>query len=116
METALTASSGTVVNFLNDINTGLSSCGAKNIKISDESTANQMVHRPMTVLCRRATRILHVRGLDQAMLDQKFQDKIVVGGHSFILPANITLEVVHAIIAAKYMQVSTLTFFQMFTL
>jgi hypothetical protein len=44
--------------------------------------------------------------LDQAMLDQQFQNKIVVGSHSFILTAKVTLEVIHAIIAANYMQVT----------
>jgi hypothetical protein len=79
--------------------------GAEDIQRGDAARANQLLHRAVAVLAGGATCVLHVRRLDQAMLDEEFQNIVVVCRHAFPLSQK-TAKVVYAIIAAHHMQAS----------
>ncbi len=67
---------------LEELDAGLGSRRAQDIDLGDQSAPDQFLNRAVAVFTGGTARILQVRRLDQAVLDQEFENEIVVGSHS----------------------------------
>ena len=69
------------LDVLDHIEAGLGRRGPQDVEGCDTSRPHQFLDGTVAVLAGGAPGVLHVGGFDQAMLDQEFQNIIVVGGH-----------------------------------
>ncbi len=71
------------IDFLKEIDPSLGGGRFQNVEVGHKTGADQFINGTMSIFAGLATGVLHIGRLDQAVLDQELQNKIVVGGHSF---------------------------------